>query len=146
MRLSSNRKILVTGAFILIAIFVISLTPWYEAYCAHDHRWTCSKIRKSFEWNYHDLVADAASDYSYGQMDTLEAVIHKTYSAQEITLVPEDGESGYSRYAIEGLCRSGGTIHIAMNDTGEIRVTCDAPNHDVDYTEIEEYGLYWEEY
>lgn len=140
MRLSTNRKILAAGALILLIAFLVSLTPWYDAYMAHDHRWTCAKLRKSIQWNYEYVLDADLTTYAPGTGELLEQALVRAYDAQRVDPVEESGEEpAYHYYAIPGLCREGGTMHVIMNDAGWIEVNCDYPDHDIDYTELPEY-------
>lgn len=137
MRLSKNRRILATGALTLVLAFLVSLTPWYDAYCAYDARWTCARLRKSIQWNYEWVLEADLTTYAPGTEDLLRQAQRRAYDAQTVDPIPEEGENpAYHYYAIPGLCRDGGTIHVVMDDAGWIQVTCDESNHDVDYTEI----------
>lgn len=136
MIISNNRKILAAGGFLLAAAFVISLTPWYRAYCADDHRWTCAKVRKGIEWSYEQQIESGES----GSNGLLTQVLGARYEADEYTVIPASSATPADKESpvgtiITGLCREGGSFHIHENGDGTITVTCDLSNHDVDYSD-----------
>lgn len=139
MKWSTNRKIMAVGIGVLLMAFVVSLTPWYDAYIAHDNRWTCAKLRKSIEWNYSGLLEENLTTYAPGSEELVQQAQKQTYRTIDVEIVPESSDDGYYHYVIRGLCRDGGTIHATVDDSGWIHVTCDLQDHDIDYTELPEY-------
>lgn len=138
MKWSTNCKILSAGAVLLAAAFLISLTPWYRAYIAHDHRWTCAKLRKVIEWNYGERLREKAGDQSVDARALLEQVVRDSYSAKEIAVI-EEKTGTETIYLMDGLCRDGGTFRAEMNVDGNVYVRCDHEGHDVDYTALPEF-------
>lgn len=128
--MTTNRKIFTTCWWILIAAFIISLTPWYTAYCAHDDAWTCAKYRQIVQWDYSSCLKENNGKYDTGSEDLLRQALVRTYKASDYTLTQESDEAGEHCYALEGICRSGGTIHIVMDDAGNIVLTCDTAGHE----------------
>lgn len=133
---SPNRKICAAGAAILAVAFVFSLSPWYRAYCADDHRWTCAKVRKVLQWDYAHRIEDGES----GSVGLLVEVLELRHAADEFTVVPAssvtpaDAENPEGTI-ITGLCKDGGAFLIHEDADGMITVTCDVPGHDVDYAD-----------
>lgn len=138
MRLSTNRKIVIAGAAILLIAYLISLTPWYHAYMARDHRWTCAKLRKAIEWNYDGTLQDAADGtYAGSQEATLDA-LRRTNSRIDYDLVAAADKAAGVRYEMDGICRDGGTFLFVFDESGNLSVRCSASGHNVDYTELTE--------
>lgn len=137
MQLSTNRKILGVGAAVLLIAFVVSVTPWYRAYIANDHRWTCAKLRKSIEWNYAYLLDTAADQYTAGSQEAVAAALHRANSRDEYVLAgsAQDGVA----YEITGACREGGTFLVYIDDAGYLSVRCSLSEHDIDYTQLPEF-------
>lgn len=137
MKISFNKRILAVGACLLAAAFVISVTPWYHAYCAEDHRWTCAKIRKTIDWDYAHRLEDGET----GSIGLLEQVIAARFESDEYTVIPASSVTPADKESPEGtivigLCKDGGTFHITLREGTYVTVTCDAENHDVDYYDL----------
>lgn len=135
MRWSYKRTIAFVGAGILVAALVVSLTPWYKAYCADDHRWTCAKIRAIVDWDYGNAL-DAGESGSIG---LLTKVLDAHFEADEYTLIPASSvtpadEESPEGAILVGLCKDGGTLHISVRENGCVTLTCDVEGHDIGYS------------
>lgn len=135
--MTTNRKILATGALTLLIAFVVSLTPWYRAYMHYDHRWTCAKLRKVIELRYPDAVQEMAAQYAPDAPETVEAALRRANDTIDYTFTESDIDGVL--YEASGACRDGGVFLIRISDNGYISVRCSLEEHDIDYTQIPEY-------
>lgn len=133
----TNRKIIATGALVLLIAFIVSLTPQYDSYMANDHRWTCAKLRKVIEWNYDDVIGRDADQYPAESLEAVQEVLRGMDISDDYELTESVRDGVLCE--ITGACREGGTFLVSFDDAGYIAVRCSLPEHDVDYTLLPEF-------